>query len=592
MHDAKRRTPRYPYRQSVGMRTPGNSQALALPAGDIGEGGLFLLCEQAPELLTNVELNVRSTRGQFVTLRARVVQIVTPRMAQRRGCKPGIGLQFEHLDSVQQAFVASVVEDARRNDPRRRVPRSCVGDGRQPPEDPVLAFLLAAIDGHRTPEQLAETCLLDIESVSQMLVTLYHDGYVAFSGATTTRPEGPPELGGVHQRAAAPSQHREEGPLELTAEQCTAIDARIALTERADADHYAALDLKPTATRHEIRQAFFALAKLFHPDAYYGKRLGPYRVALERLFDRLSKAYSVLGTPSSRKAYDIYLARAQRTAVIAQQASAIRPAAAPMLPGPSHSREATRRSAVERLQRMLPARDALAPNPPLAATAIHTPAVAPPAGVAQPSASQAQHAACGPASARTRRRTLATQLLDDAEQGLHSGDRISAVRQLDLVRRLDHGEAGWKPRHQERYDCLIRELASTISQMAVYEEHHQQWAKAACSWKRLREVRPTDPECARQAAHALVQAGGDLHEAAQLAELAVTHGPSDYRNHEVLGKALLAAKLSTRAQRTLLHAAKLRAQAEAAARPPLMSSSAQERRAIVPCQTPSARMHQ
>ena len=67
MSDAKRKTPRYPYSQAVAVRAPGSHQFLALRARDISEGGLFVVCEEAPELLTTLELRVRSTRGEAVT---------------------------------------------------------------------------------------------------------------------------------------------------------------------------------------------------------------------------------------------------------------------------------------------------------------------------------------------------------------------------------------------------------------------------------------------------------------------------------------------------------------------------------------------
>lgn len=71
----------------------------------------------------------------------------------------------------------------------------------------------------------------------------------------------------------------------------------------------------------------------------------------------------------------------------------------------------------------------------------------------------------------------------------------------------------------------------------------------------------------RHAAIALLEAKGDLRKAVAFAERAAGLGPGDHRNHEALGRALLAANLGLRARRVLAHAVELRARREKAAAP-------------------------
>ena len=63
--------------------------------------------------------------------------------------------------------------------------------------------------------------------------------------------------------------------------------------------HYQLLQVAPTASREELRQAFRLLSKRFHPDT---TEL-PLAEA-ERLFQQLRLAYAVLSDPAARERYD------------------------------------------------------------------------------------------------------------------------------------------------------------------------------------------------------------------------------------------------------------------------------------------------
>jgi molecular chaperone DnaJ len=65
----------------------------------------------------------------------------------------------------------------------------------------------------------------------------------------------------------------------------------------AEHDHYRTLEVKPTATQAEIKQAYRRLAKLFHPDSNQ-------QVANHDKIARLNAAYEVLGDPQNRRNYD------------------------------------------------------------------------------------------------------------------------------------------------------------------------------------------------------------------------------------------------------------------------------------------------
>jgi molecular chaperone DnaJ len=62
-------------------------------------------------------------------------------------------------------------------------------------------------------------------------------------------------------------------------------------------DHYRTLNVTPTATQAEIKQAYRRLAKQFHPDSNC-------ETANHEKIARVNAAYEVLGDPENRRSYD------------------------------------------------------------------------------------------------------------------------------------------------------------------------------------------------------------------------------------------------------------------------------------------------
>jgi DnaJ-class molecular chaperone len=112
----------------------------------------------------------------------------------------------------------------------------------------------------------------------------------------------------------------------------------------ANITHYALLGVNRMADGKAIKNAYYRLAGLVHPDRYFGKRLGSYKPKLEAIFAQTTLAYEVLGSKEKRAKYDAALDEA--LAQIKSQGGE-GPAAAPVDPRVAAKREAAREALKE-----------------------------------------------------------------------------------------------------------------------------------------------------------------------------------------------------------------------------------------------------
>jgi tetratricopeptide (TPR) repeat protein len=88
--------------------------------------------------------------------------------------------------------------------------------------------------------------------------------------------------------------------------------------------HFEVLGITREATEAQVKEAYFRMAKRFHPDAHHDAALSDLRDKLEAVFIRLGDAYEVLRNPRIRASYEKAL-----------DARAPRPEPAPSTPAPS-----------------------------------------------------------------------------------------------------------------------------------------------------------------------------------------------------------------------------------------------------------------
>lgn len=77
-------------------------------------------------------------------------------------------------------------------------------------------------------------------------------------------------------------------------------------------NHYEVLDLERTTEANEIKEAYYALARRYHPDRFHLKSGTGLHAKISSAFARITQAYETLTNPRTRSAYDLALERSKQ----------------------------------------------------------------------------------------------------------------------------------------------------------------------------------------------------------------------------------------------------------------------------------------
>jgi tetratricopeptide (TPR) repeat protein len=222
---------------------------------------------------------------------------------------------------------------------------------------PTDGYILSRIDGTLSAREVMQLLSLPAEEVQRSLFGLLCTGVVEHAAGppkkaqkalpirprTAPRPEPPPRPASppppvaaapgasaspvVPAAPAAPAAPR-EASADTQAKRREIVEAYETLRAKS---HFEALGLERTATEAQVKEAYFRLAKRFHPDTHHDPNMADLRDKLESVFIRLGEAYEVLRNPRSRAAYESDLAsRTPRAPAPSAPATAAPPVPAPV----------------------------------------------------------------------------------------------------------------------------------------------------------------------------------------------------------------------------------------------------------------------
>jgi curved DNA-binding protein CbpA len=244
---------------------------------------------------------------------------------------------------------------------------------------PADGFVLSRVDGSTTAREILQMMPLPAEETQMSLFGLLSTGVIQYAEkkkkeAPTpppARPEppaparaepAPPQATAIPppaQPAPAAPPSAPQAPPAPPASAAPPLDARGEERRReimeaweglATRNHFEVLGLARNVGEVEVKEAYFRLAKRFHPDVHHGASLGDLRDKLEAVFIRLGQAYDTLRDPKRRGDYEERLGRA-RPRPQAAAASAASGAEAPPEPPPPPDPEEEARLAEEALRK-------------------------------------------------------------------------------------------------------------------------------------------------------------------------------------------------------------------------------------------------
>ncbi|MFN2514727.1 MAG: DUF4388 domain-containing protein [Pyrinomonadaceae bacterium] len=83
------------------------------------------------------------------------------------------------------------------------------------------------------------------------------------------------------------------------------------------ANYYEVLDLERSAEASEIKEAYYALARRYHPDRFHLQSGTELHTKISSAFARITQAYETLTNPRTRSAYDLAMERSKQLSVAA-----------------------------------------------------------------------------------------------------------------------------------------------------------------------------------------------------------------------------------------------------------------------------------
>ncbi|MBE0597564.1 MAG: response regulator [Desulfuromonadales bacterium] len=205
----------------------------------------------------------------------------------------------KHITAIDLSPATLILEGLRRHYPPRRISEILLPHRShfpRPAENPLYRYqdlplspadrrLVAQCHGNLSVAQILEHHPLSRQENERLLAALLLVGMMEIHPQPIVDPQEPLQL-----EAAEKDQLRESFLAEYR--------------ELMPKDHFALLGVSPQAPVAEVRKAFFALVKKFHPDRFRREYLSPeLQRQINALFQKINEAHETLSDPSRRRLY-------------------------------------------------------------------------------------------------------------------------------------------------------------------------------------------------------------------------------------------------------------------------------------------------
>ena len=155
---------------------------------------------------------------------------------------------------------------------------------------PADGYVLSRVDGTLSAREIVAMISLPKDETHKSLFALLSTGMIEYLDLP---PKARPE---AKAQAAEHAAIAQDDPRRMEI-----LEAFTALKHHT---HFQVLGLERSATEAQVKEAYFRLARRFHPDVHHDPALADLRDKIEAIFVRLGEAYEVLRNPRIRAKYE------------------------------------------------------------------------------------------------------------------------------------------------------------------------------------------------------------------------------------------------------------------------------------------------
>jgi len=174
---------------------------------------------------------------------------------------------------------------------------------------PADGYVLSRVDGEMTAREVLQVTPFSPEEAEKSLYCLLCTGALEYGAAEAPRaepirssppPPAPPPKPVAVPAATVPTD--DAARRETSARRREVLDKFEGLRSK---NHFEVLEITPDASADKVKDAYFRLAKRYHPDAHHREAvLEDVKDKLEAVFIRMGEAYDILRNPRYRATYE------------------------------------------------------------------------------------------------------------------------------------------------------------------------------------------------------------------------------------------------------------------------------------------------